>query len=191
MTTTNGRRERKKAATRAAIAAAARRLFLERGFDGVTVREVAEEADVSATTLLNYFPTKEALVFDRDADIEAALVRSVVERPAGTAPLAALRAHLHERATFATTAPGAATFREFVRSARSLVDYERAMWLRHQEALAVALAQESGRPADDPQCRLIAAFAVQTLTVAVGAEDPGQVIDLGLDLIERGSEPRR
>lgn len=78
-----GRRERKKAATRQAIADAALRLFLERGYDDVGIREIAEAADVSTTTLFKHFPVKEALVFDEDAENEARLLAAVRERPAG------------------------------------------------------------------------------------------------------------
>ncbi|MBS2532549.1 helix-turn-helix transcriptional regulator, partial [Catenulispora sp. NF23] len=73
-----GRRERKKAAIRQSLADTARDLFLERGYDAVGVREIAEAADVSVATLFNHFPDgKEALVFDQDADREAALVAAV------------------------------------------------------------------------------------------------------------------
>lgn len=68
-----GRRERKKAATRQAIADAALELFLEHGFDRVSVRDVAEKADVSTTTLFAHFPSKESLVFDREEDVDARL----------------------------------------------------------------------------------------------------------------------
>ena len=82
---TVGRRERKKAATRQAIADTALRLFLERGYDQVGVREIAEAADVSVTTLFKHFPGKEALVFDQDADREAELVAAVGDGPPGRA----------------------------------------------------------------------------------------------------------
>lgn len=88
-----GRRERKKAATRKAIADAALRLFLERGYDDVGIREIADAADVSTTTLFKHFPVKEALVFDEEDDVEAALLTAVRERPEGQSVPAALREH--------------------------------------------------------------------------------------------------
>ena len=93
-----GRRERKKAATRQALSDAAMRLFLARGFDDVTVREIADVADVSTTTLMKHFPTKEALVFDRDDEIERALISAVADRPPRTSVLGALRSYMRERA---------------------------------------------------------------------------------------------
>lgn len=183
---TTGRRERKKAATRKAIADAAIHLFLERGYDAVTVREVAERADVSATTLLNYFPSKESLVFDRDDYIEASLIKAVTERAPTTSPVEALRAHLKERAVRAGTAPGAARFRALVRSAPSLIDYQRHMWARHQAALAAAIADAGDRPADDRSCGLVALFALQTFSSALTSDDPVKMVDLGFDLIQHG-----
>ena len=53
-----GLRERKKQQARELIAETARRLFVERGFEGVTVAEIAREADVAEKTVFNYFPTK-------------------------------------------------------------------------------------------------------------------------------------
>ncbi|MFD1052341.1 TetR/AcrR family transcriptional regulator, partial [Kibdelosporangium lantanae] len=93
MTTGTGRRERKKAATHQALADAALRLFLERGYDNVGVREIADAADVSTTTLQKHFPSKESLVFDRDTDIEETLIAAVRDRAPGTSVLDALRDH--------------------------------------------------------------------------------------------------
>jgi AcrR family transcriptional regulator len=62
-----GRRERKKQQTRQLISDVATGLFMERGFDHVTVAEVAKAADVAVQTVFNHFPTKEDLLFDEDA----------------------------------------------------------------------------------------------------------------------------
>ena len=91
-----GRRERKKAATRKAISDAATELFLERGFDDVSIREIAEKADVSPTTVLAHFPQKEALVFDEDEEQRAELVAVVTDRPKGTSLAQAFHEHLRD-----------------------------------------------------------------------------------------------
>ncbi|MEV7360332.1 TetR family transcriptional regulator [Kitasatospora sp. NPDC091276] len=87
-----GLRERKKERTRETIAATAIRLFLDRGFDQVSITEIAEAAEVSRRTLFAYFPTKEDLVLQRFADHEGEAARTVRARPAGQPPLEALRA---------------------------------------------------------------------------------------------------
>jgi AcrR family transcriptional regulator len=86
-----GLRERKKQRTREAISNAAIDLFLDKGFDQVSISQVAEAAEVSRRTLFAYFPTKENLVLHRLADHETESARVVRANP--DAPLAALRAH--------------------------------------------------------------------------------------------------
>ena len=75
-----GLRELKRAKTRKLISDIATNLFIERGYDAVTTAEIARLAEVSVTTLFNYFPTKESLVFDEDQSIEAALVHAVISQ---------------------------------------------------------------------------------------------------------------
>src|SRR5262245_7893702 len=89
-----GLRERKKEQTRQHIAETARRLFGERGFDQVTVAEIARAADVSAQTVFNYFPTKEDLVYWRLGAFEAELLEAVRERSAAEPALAAFKRFL-------------------------------------------------------------------------------------------------
>lgn len=88
---TLGRRERKKAHTRQVIADAAARLFAQRGYEQVTVSDVAREADVADQTVYNYFPTKEQLVTDREEAISDRLCGLIRGRPAGVTPAAAIR----------------------------------------------------------------------------------------------------
>ena len=89
-----GLRERKKEQTRQQIAETARRLFGERGFEDVTVAEIASAADVSVQTVFNYFPTKEDLVYWRLGAFESELLASVRERAAGEPALAAFKRFL-------------------------------------------------------------------------------------------------
>jgi len=78
-----GRRERRKRATRQMLIDTATEMFLDRGFDAVTVAEIAEVCDVSPTTVFNHFPTKESLVLDLPDELLAAL-RAALADPATT-----------------------------------------------------------------------------------------------------------
>jgi AcrR family transcriptional regulator len=80
---TEGLRERKKRETREAITRAAGRLFARRGFDAVTVADIARAAKVSEKTVFNYFPAKEDLVFGAGMQRIAALIDAVSDRPEG------------------------------------------------------------------------------------------------------------
>ncbi|MEU3724575.1 TetR family transcriptional regulator [Streptomyces sp. NPDC031705] len=93
MDNTTGLRESKKLRTRRQLAATALELFLERGFDAVSVADVAAAAEVSKPTLFRYFPSKEDLVLDRFADHQDEAARIVRDRPAGRSPVRAVHEH--------------------------------------------------------------------------------------------------
>src|SRR2546423_9245169 len=82
-----GLRETKKLQTREAIAAAGMRLFVTRGFDHVTVGEIAREAGVSEKTVFNYFPTKEDIFFDEVPERLEALAEAGCGCPASQPPV--------------------------------------------------------------------------------------------------------
>ncbi|WP_269858375.1 TetR/AcrR family transcriptional regulator [Streptomyces sp. RPT161] len=187
MSETMGRRERKKAATRQALADAALRLFLERGYDQVSIKDVADAADVSTTTLFKHFPGKEALVFDEDADLEAALVAAVRERPQGQSIPAALRAHvIHAKLGSATPDPGFARFVQLTEETPALREYAHRMWMRHETALARAIAEDIGAPEDDIACAALAHFALEAASLARGRANPRQAVERAFDLLEHG-----
>jgi AcrR family transcriptional regulator len=89
--TGEGLRARKKRQTRDAIAAAAMELFLARGFDEVTIADIARAADVSRKTIFNYFPAKEDIVFHEGRERRAALIAAIRARPAGEPLIAPFR----------------------------------------------------------------------------------------------------
>jgi AcrR family transcriptional regulator len=168
-----------------ALADAALRLFLERGYDNVTVRQVAEAADVATATLLKHFDSKAALVFDKDTDLEEALIASVVDRPVGVSIPEALRAYTRTRLN-ALAAQGRDDFIELVRVTPALSEYAHKMWMRHQDALSRAIASELGTPGNDPRCAALALFALETSQLAARSDDPIRAIDAAFDILERG-----
>ncbi|MGY0055775.1 TetR/AcrR family transcriptional regulator [Streptomyces sp. LZ34] len=187
MTGTGGRRERKKAQTRQALNDAALRLFSEKGYDNVGVREVAQAADVALSTLFKHYPTKEALVFDEDADIEAGLVAAVRDRAPGQSVLHALRDHLIATRTKPHgDNPLHAVHVALVESTPALQDYARRMWLRHEGALAAVIAQATGLDADDPTVTGLARFAMEAPGLARTADDPPATMRALFDLLEHG-----
>lgn len=185
MTATVGRRERKKAATRQSLADAALNLFLEHGYDQVTLRDIAEAADVSTTTLLKHFPSKEALVFDEEDDQEAHLVAAVRNRAPEQSVPQALCAHIKRtRISDRNSDPRFGSFVDLVRNTPALSEYAHRMWIRHQAALAHAIAEESG--ADYLRCAALARFALEASALADHADDADQAIDAAFALLEHG-----
>ena len=97
---TGGRRELRKAQTRTEVRATAQRLFAERGFDEVTIADVAAAADVAVQTVFNHFESKEALFFDgRTPWVEGSAV-AVAQRAPGTDPVGALRRYVEQQLTY-------------------------------------------------------------------------------------------
>ena len=187
-----GRRERKKAATRKALADAALDLFLEHGFDKVSIRDIAETADVSTTTLFKHFPSKEALVFDMDTDIETALTAAVRDRSPGTSVVRALRAHLMGTRAFpAEQKERIAAFRRLVDSTPALTEYYRRMWMRHERTLAETIAADLGSAPDDPACTALAHLALEAGTLAGISPAPAAAAGAAFDLLEKGWESTR
>jgi AcrR family transcriptional regulator len=159
MGTEPGLRERKKRQTRALIAETARRLFAERGFDAVTVAEVARAADVSEGTVFNYFPTKEDLFYGGMEAFEAELVEAVRHRHTGESVLNAFRRFVLDRSsTLAAeeTAEVTASAARLIGASPVLQAREREIFTRASDALAAILAKETGAGADDVELRAVA-----------------------------------
>ncbi|PSS46142.1 TetR family transcriptional regulator [Arthrobacter woluwensis] len=186
-TTTPGRRERKKAATRKAISDAALELFQDRGFDAVTIKEVAERADVSLATVYAHFPQKEALVYDEDDEIRDALLEAVRNREPGMTICTAihqwLRAVMEEREQYGAQV---AAFDAMVQAAPSLREYERSMWMRHEKALILTIADELGLPATDPFIQVFSHYALETWAFLDRTEDPRASLEATFALLSPG-----
>ena len=156
-----GLRERKKRATREAIATTARRLFAERGFDAVTVAEIAAAADVSEKTVFNHFATKEDLVFAGGEARLAQLQSDIAQRPPGTSVLDVFRAS--SEAMLDTVAAGASEDRlvvpRIVRDSSALQERLAAGWAREADALVAAVAEATAADEDD----IVPAVVARTL----------------------------
>ncbi|ATL28395.1 TetR/AcrR family transcriptional regulator [Streptomyces formicae] len=187
MTVPMGRRERKKAATRQKIADTAMRLFLERGYDEVGIRDVAAEADVAVTTLFSHFASKEALVFEQDADFEQRLTRAVVERAPDEPLIPVLRREIHAMVRHCT-ADGAAPVYRMIDESRALREYEESMRLRHAESLAAAIVADPGQTRTGTACRTIARFAIDAYALAREADEPGAALDEIFRMVEAAWE---
>ncbi|WFB06214.1 TetR/AcrR family transcriptional regulator [Streptomyces sp. LX-29] len=142
-----GLRERKRRRTIETISDTAITLFLDAGYDHVSVAEVAAAAEVSKPTLFRYFPSKEDLVLHRFADHEDEAARVVRGRPAGEAPLDALRRHFlaaldaRDPVTGLCDHPQVLAFHQLLYSTPSLVARLHAYTTRSEEALAGALRE--------------------------------------------------
>lgn len=161
------RRESKKRETRQRISDVATQLFLARGFEAVTLDEIALAARVAKMTVFNYFPRKEDLMLDRQDDLKLLFFREAIRsRPPGQSPIAALRTLIDElreqKHPFTRTDRHTAAWWGFVAASPSL-----AARLRELDAEAAeALAQELGGPLPEGRARLSAGLIVLTLRTA-------------------------
>ena len=149
-----GLRERKKQQTRQLIAETARRLFSVRGFERVTVAEVARAAEVSEQTVFNYFPTKEDLVYWRLESFEDELLTTIRERESGQPALAAFgRFLLTQRGLLGKRDPEAreqlAAVARMIAESPALQAREQQIFAGYTDSLAALLAEETGADAAD------------------------------------------
>lgn len=147
-------RERKRALTRQAILTAAERLFEERGFDYVTVAEIADAANVSVKTLFVYFRSKEDLVFT-DTWLLDLCLDALRRRLPGTGPGEAIASALITvlRDGGQTAREGIEGFHRGYGSSAALHSRLLRMWEEYEDRITAALAAEAGTPAT-PAMRL-------------------------------------
>jgi len=148
---TPGLRERKKRAAREAIAATARRLFAERGFDAVTVAEVAAAADVSEKTVFNHFPTKEDLAFAGREEGLMQFVAAIAERPPGSSILDVFRMMTHTvlDVFVAGADEDLLAVAKILRGSSALQERLTVGWESGAAAITAVIAETSGADDDD------------------------------------------
>ncbi|MEV7012800.1 TetR/AcrR family transcriptional regulator [Streptosporangium sp. NPDC051022] len=159
-----GLRERKKQQTRKTISDMATVLFAQRGFDNVTVAEVAEAANVSTKTVFNYFPRKEDLFLDRFPEAAELITRAIRERPPGEEPLTALRRLLLElvrqRHPLCGLDERYRLFWQVVLDSPALRARARELVNELEKLLGSLLAEAADAAPDDPWSRVTAALIV-------------------------------
>ena len=170
MSTPPDRRSRKRQATRQGISDAATRLFVERGFDAVTVDEIAEAADVGRMTVFNHFPRKEDLFFDRDAEGREILFDALRQRDPHVAPIEALRrlaqSLVDDGAPVLRFYEGSRRFVETVEASETLKARARAIRDELAHDMTAALAASVGRDPADADAHLAANLLLAIWTVA-------------------------
>jgi AcrR family transcriptional regulator len=195
-----GLRERKKRQTRQYISDVATGLFLERGFEAVTVAEIAEAANVSVNTVYNYFPAKEDLFLDRSAGVVDRLARWVRGRDVGESAARAVLRELREEVEAVSPRVGLMEgYSRFMRVIHDAPTLRSRLWSLQQEShdnLKAALYEETGAADDDPLPDLMAGqicWIYATVFASIGREmlkerKPAEVSRETLQLLDEVEE---
>lgn len=181
-----GLRDRKKVRVRQALADSAMQLFEARGFDAVTVDEIAAAADVSRRTFFRYFATKEAAVFARRED-QLVMFRVHLMESSADAPFEAMRAALLSLADdYQEQRERILRERAIIKSAPSLMTHDVEVDRGFEAVIVEYLVQNSRRTVTDRRrARMLAAMMVGAVRVAIDewAEKNGEI-----DLEKLGQE---
>jgi AcrR family transcriptional regulator len=161
-----GLRERKKRLMRQQLSDTATRMFMERGFDGVRVTEIAEACGVSEKTVFNYFPTKESLILDRlestVASLKAGLADTMVS-PVQTAlrildgELGAMTSWLASQDDLAQASAAIRRFGALIQHTSALRAHQSDMMDQFTAVAAGILASRAGMSPHDPEPQIAAA----------------------------------
>jgi AcrR family transcriptional regulator len=160
-----GLRERKKQQTRQLLAETARRLFSERGFEQVSVAEIARAANVSEPTVFNYFPTKEDLVYSGLEQFESELLEAISERAAGESVLEAFGRFVLEPRGFFTVddenlAKELIALSRMIATSPALLAREQQIFARNTNVLAELIAREANAQPGDIRPAVVASALI-------------------------------
>ena len=161
-------RDQKRARTHARIQQEGLRLFLERGFDAVTLEDVAAAAEVSRRTLFHYFPSKEAIALGFKVGLGPRIVAAVAGRPDGENLLEMAEHALSDMAGDYQSAEAKALAR-LVHDTPALKGGDHAKYEEIERLLAAALTERAGLPAGDEQANVVAVATVGILRQATEA----------------------
>lgn len=197
------RRSRKRLETRRNISYAATALFAEKGFDNVTIDEIAAAADVGRMTVFNHFPRKEEMFFDRDEEIRETLCLALRERPADVSPLEALRLLAHrliaEKRPFLQFSADSQGFVAIIQASETLKARTRQIRDEVANTMAAELASVSGKDKPDAEAKLAAALLLASWSVALVSahevyretKDESLAATTFLTLIDKGAQGQK
>jgi AcrR family transcriptional regulator len=180
-----GLREKKKAKTRKLISNLARDLFIEKGFGAVTVAEIAEKAEVAVTTLFNYFPTKESIIFDREDEINTEILAAIGDRKKDQPCLDALHKYFLRSGLF--DPPNKKIHSEFmklIKSSPELTSYFRGMWDRYGKNLAMEIQDGTGANKIEAEC--VARLILEGVSSACNSSSPKDALNLTFKVLKNG-----
>ena len=164
-------RSRTRLATRQAISNAATSLFFERGFDHVTVDEIAAAAGVGRMTVFNHFPRKENMFFDRDEEVREVLCETLRQRDPSFAPIETLHLLAHrlvaDESPLVDFSAASQSFIDTIEGSEALKARARAIRDELAQVVTVALSECVGREPTDPAAHLAAGLLLATWTVAL------------------------
>jgi AcrR family transcriptional regulator len=160
-----GLRERKRAETAARITEEALKLFVARGFEAVTLDDIAQAAGISRRTVFHYFESKEDLAFAWLDGSTAAIV-DAVEREDKALPMLSIAAHAIQSITAPYGRAEAWALAKLVQETPALLGRSQMKYEKLERALAVALARRKGLKPDDLKARLVAMTAAGAMRVA-------------------------
>ena len=187
-------RDRKKEMTRQAISNVATRLFVEHGFDKVSVADIADEAEVARKTVFNYFRRKEDLVFDREDEVRELVRQALADR--GRAPpvrsfQTLMRDLVETQHPLFRITERPIQFWRMVAESSTLTAYARGLQVTLADDLSEMLSDAAGRPRSDANAHLAGAMLIAALVVAYTEalrvfREKGDPQAALLDVMERG-----
>jgi AcrR family transcriptional regulator len=192
-----GRRERKKSKTKASIIQAAIQLMMERGYQGTTVADIAEKADVALSTVFAHFPSKDDIVFHFYPALQVSFSDALEKRAPGQSTLDAFQSWVEkELASFVTpTNRELQTLRRIIKSEERLLAQEHYRLAYFEKAFAASIAKDLGDAPEDLRPRILAGAALGAMMAMLEnlrRGDRGRVrrfpIDLVIGMLEAGIE---
>lgn len=164
-----GRRERKRRQTRERIETTALKLFLERGFDGTTIEDITEAADVSKRSFFDYFPSKEEVVAAWQDSFACELIDAVAAQPVDASLVEVIEAAIEAALGAAISDPRHLAIAALIHDTPALRARDQLKYAKLERKLADALHARC-RGGDEERFRLSVLAAAVVSMLRVGGE---------------------